>query len=80
MRYQLHDGSKVRVAPVSYPGPSELRPHLLTRSEMAAMLEHILYRADGSVRSTLARIMPDAYVRLTGIDLDTLGKLRDNDE
>jgi len=49
-----------------HPGPNELATEKLTRNELAAMIEHVLYRADANQRATLARLMPDAYQRLTG--------------
>lgn len=57
-----------------HPGPSELNGHLLTRSELTAMLEHFFYRMkDG--RGELAERMPDAYQRLTGASEETMGIL-----
>ena len=50
---------------MAYPGPSELYPETLTRSELSAMLEHIFYRADGQMREFVSALMPDAYARLT---------------
>lgn len=62
-------------AHAQHPGPTELAIHLLTRSEMGAMLEHLFYRAKGDTRSDLAERMPDAYQRLTSISDATLGHL-----
>ena len=47
--------------------PSELRPQNLTSSELGAMVEHLLYRADWSARRALQERMPDAYQRLGGL-------------
>ena len=58
-----------------HPGPSELAGHLLTRSELTAMLEHIFYRMRGDTRVELATRMPDAYQRLTGATDETIGML-----
>ena len=55
--------------------PDELRHDLLTRAELAAMIQHVLYKTDGTVRAMLARVMPDAYQRLTGIEDSTLALL-----
>lgn len=58
-----------------HPGPSELNGHLLTRSELTAMLEHLFYRLQAGQRSPLAEQMPDAYQRLTGATDETMGML-----
>ena len=60
---------------MTHPGPTELQAHLLTRAELCALLEHIMYRADGSIRRELAQRMPDAYQRLTGISDASLALL-----
>lgn len=49
-----------------HPGPQGLAVHLLTRSELGAMVEHFIYRADATARGEIASRMPDAYNRLTG--------------
>lgn len=58
-----------------HPGPQDLNTHLLTRNELGSLLEHILYRADGSTRFQLASLMPDAYQRLTGASDETIAML-----
>jgi len=51
--------------------PPELNTHLLTRSEMGAMLEHLFYHLKGKY-APLAECMPDAYQRLTGVSDGTM--------
>ena len=56
---------------VRYPGPSDLNTQLLTRNELGAMLEHILYKM-GDAQSILAEQFPDAFQRLTGRSDETM--------
>ncbi len=58
-----------------HPGPSDLNTHQLTRNELGAMLEHLMYRARGDTRSDLAKRMPDAYQRLMNLDDATMALL-----
>jgi hypothetical protein len=55
--------------------PYELSTDKLTKNELAALIEHVIYRADGSTRSALAKVMPDAYQRLTNATPKTMAAL-----
>ena len=47
-----------------HPGPNSLHVELLTRSELAAVVEHLFYRLKAEERRELRGRMPDAYARL----------------
>lgn len=54
------------LGPKSDLGPAELNTHLLTKSELAALVEHLFYRMDTKLRGEIIARMPSAYGRLIG--------------
>ena len=55
--------------------PDDLRADSVTKAELAAMMETVLYVSDGRIRAELAKAFPGAYQRLTGASDATMAML-----